>query len=148
VGATVVEGAVAVNLIEGESVAPEAGPTDTDALASRAAADGAVVGGTVVGVVVVGGGDVVVGAVVGGGGAVVGGDVVGTVEGGGAVVGGVVVVGVGFSILFDTVTTPSPKMANSWGPSTASAASNMASASLSVTVVPAFLGGGAMTSPP
>jgi hypothetical protein len=144
----VVDGAVAVNLVEGESVSRVLGPAAVGALTGRAAGAGAGVGGTVVGVVVVGGGDVVVGAVVGGGGAVVGGDVVGTVGGGGVVVGGVVVVGVGFSIRFDTVTTPSPKMANSWGPSTASAASNMASASLSVTAVPALVGGGAMRSPP
>jgi hypothetical protein len=58
----------------------------------------------------------------------------------------VVVVVAGISARGATVTSPSPKTANSWGPCTASVASNMASASRSVTVaVAAAPAGGGVT---
>jgi len=106
-----------------------------------------IVGGTVVGGTVVGG-TVVVGGGGRGGGTVVGGTVVGgTVVGGGAVV-VVVVGGAARSARGATVTTPSPRMANGWGPWTASAASNRASASLSDTAVFARAGGGVTSRSP
>jgi hypothetical protein len=120
--------------------ADEAGvPDGTVVVGAVVVVGGAVVVGVVVvGVVVVG--VVVVGA--GGGGAVV----VGTVDDGG---GGAVVVDAGLrSSRVATVTMPRPRMEKAWGPWTASVASNMALASVSVTVARAPTGGGAMSRPP